>query len=251
MNRLEVVEQILCCSACGLHKVGKGPVPFSGPTPAFLAIVGEAPGRQEDAQGAPFVGPAGQLLREVLVEAGIDPAGVFFCNAASCFPDRTPTSGEINACGTNLAAELELANPVWLCLLGGVALSTLRPDLKISRARGHVLLPPQRPYKVFVTFHPSYALRNARGEQVMRNDLHVLADMMDAERWQPMAADSCVACGVSAEDMGEHDMVLIFDEMGASYCSECYRTVSPSGKAQAKEQKKQERQQIKTGQLFT
>lgn len=261
MNRLEVREQVLCCEACELHKVGSGPVPFSGPTPAYLAIVGEAPGRQEDKRGEPFIGPAGELLRDALVGAGISPSTVFFANAASCFPDRTPTGAEVNACGINLEDQLALADPRWVCLLGGVALSTLRPDLKISKARGHVLV-PERPWKVFVTFHPSYALRQAKGETILRADLTRLADMMEAPEWSdpdhrgepvagwiPLSDTSCVACGTDEEDMVEHDLALRFDNMGATYCSLCFEG-SPMAKAATKAAKTVARVQEKTGALF-
>jgi len=262
MNRLEVREAVLCCEACELCHVGSGPVPFSGPTPAYLAIVGEAPGKQADEKGVPFIGPAGTLLREALVGAGIDPDTVAYINAVSCFPDGTPTSAHVHACADNLKIQLEVVDPRWVCFLGGVALSTLRPDLKISRARGHVLLPPARPWKAFVTFHPAYALRQAKGEKILREDLTRLADMMEAfdypvdehadhdiPGWLPLSATSCVSCGLEEEVMAEHDLALRTDEMGATYCSLCFEA-SPQAKGEAKEVKKIERVQAKTGQLF-
>jgi uracil-DNA glycosylase family 4 len=227
VNRLDVREQVLTCHGCELHELGQAPVPFSGPTPSYLAMVGEAPGKIEDKVGEPFVGPAGQLLRECLRAAGIQPETVFFCNSCSCWPnreDRTPRSTEVNACSPNLAAQLDLADPVWVCLLGGVALSTLRSDLKISRVRGHVLLPEGR-RRYYVTFHPSYALRNARGEAILRRDLQALSAILTADDWLGYADDSCVICGTDPEVLADHDLHLRFDDMGAAYCSDCFGAV--------------------------
>jgi uracil-DNA glycosylase family 4 len=247
MERLTVREKVLICRSCGLVDLCRAPVPFSGPTPAYLAIVGEAPGKMEDAAGEPFVGPAGELLRDALKEAGVKPETVFLCNTCSCWPHReprTPSSAEINACATNLADQLELADPAWVCLLGGVALSTLRSDLRISRAHGHVLVPEGRRH-YFVTYHPSYALRNAHGEEIFRRELKALSQMLVTEDWQPLADDSCVSCGVAVEEIGEHDLHIRFDGMGVSYCSECFQA-SPEGK----QVRKIERVQVTTGHLF-
>lgn len=251
MQRFEVRERVLTCTSCGLHELCRAPVPFFGPAPNYLAVMGEAPGAREDEAGQPFVGPAGELLRECLRAAAIDPDRVFWVNAVSCWPHRenhTPTSAEVNACSGNLAAQLELADPSWVCLLGGVALSTVRSDLKISRARGHVLLAGRRRY--FVAFHPSYALRNARGEEFLRRDLQALAFMLTADDWVPAVNDACVICGTDPETLGEHDLHLRFDEMGAPYCSECWKTFSSAGKTQAKEIRAIDRNQKRTGRLF-
>jgi uracil-DNA glycosylase len=248
-----VREQILECTACELHTVGRGPVPFSGPTPAVLAVVGEAPGRQEDELGEPFIGPAGQLLRKALVDAGIPPATVFFCNPVSCFPDATPTKEHLHACATNLEAQLELAEPTWVLAVGNVALSTIRPDLRISRAHGHLFWPAG--YGTFPawfpTFHPSAALRTARTETVMRSDIAKLAAMVGADRsgWTRFVSDDCLGCGTSPEEMADHDMWLTFDDTGGSYCNECFQR-SPQAKAEARDQRKTERFQARTGRLL-
>lgn len=230
MNRLEVREQVLCCESCELFNKGHGPVPFSGPTPAHVAVVGEAPGKTEDEKGQPFIGPAGSLLREYMTTAGIDPEMVFFANAASCWPDGTPTSDHVNACSRNLETQLELARPRWVLLVGGVALSTLRPDLKVTRARSHVFCPPGRP-RFLSTVHPSFALRNRKGEVMLRADLELLVEMIDTldNSWMDMASNACVICGTGVDEMTEHDMHLRFDDMGASFCNACFeRRSSPT-----------------------
>lgn len=251
MNVALVRESVRQCRACDLHKVGSGPVPFSGPTPNFLAVVGEAPGRQEDKAGEPFIGPAGQMLRTALRDGGIEPDRVTFINTVSCFPDRTPTTHEIDMCSTNLLSQLQATNPAWVVLLGGVALNSQRPDLKITRARGKVLLPPRYRWKMFVTFHPSFALRQAKAEQTFRNDLAVLAEMMDeGDEWVRYTSDSCVRCGVLPDELAEHDGHLRFDVWGVPYCDTCFGLRPEQVKA-AVEQVKVEKRMERSGQLFS
>jgi uracil-DNA glycosylase family 4 len=247
----QIREQIRICRACDLHQVGHGPVPFSGPAPSFLAIVGEAPGRTEDERCEPFVGPSGQLLRDAMNEADLAPDYATFINTVSCFPDRTPNAGEINACATNLQAQLAFTNPVWVVLLGNIALASQRPDLKVTRARGKVIRSPGHRWKFFVTFHPSFALRQARAEAILRSDLHRIGLMMDAEGddWMQYSDDSCVRCGATPEQLGEHDQHLRFDDWEVPYCSECWGQ-APQNLAAGKEARKVERFQERTGALF-
>lgn len=259
----QVRENIRQCRACDLHKVGNGPVPFSGPTPNFVTVIGEAPGAQEDRQGKPFVGPAGELLRNCLEGAGFDPEQMTYINTVCCFPNRTPNMGEINACSTNLLAQLEHVNPAWAVLLGNVALSSQRPDLKITRTRGKVLVPPpndvfvvQPRWKFFVTFHPSFALRQARAEKILRSDLERLAAMIDMgfdtdepRSWVAFTDDSCVSCGATPDEIDEHDGHLRFDEWDAPFCDACWPS-APQNRAEKKETERVERHQEKTGSLF-
>lgn len=87
--RLLLRERILDCTACDLHSTSSGPVPFSGPAPASYAIVGEAPGAEEDLRGEPFLGKSGQLLRRMLEGAGLDPVEAFIANTVSCLRGNT------------------------------------------------------------------------------------------------------------------------------------------------------------------
>lgn len=257
-------DQIRICKNCDLHKVGHGPVPLSGPTPNFLAVVGEAPGKDEDEQLRPFVGRAGTLMRECLTDAGLDPEHVTFMNAVSCWPDRTPHMSEINACSGNLFAQLLFTQPKWAILVGNVPLHAFRPDLKISRARGKVMTPPGKPWKFFLTFHPSFALRQAKAEKILRSDLERFAAILDAEPqtfedhghthviepWEmpEFVDDSCVVCGATPEELGEHDIALRFDRWNMPYCTLCYAQ-APEVKEAGKEQASIERVQAK-GVLF-
>lgn len=243
--RLALKEQILDCRRCTLCDVGTGPVPFSGPTPSYVAVIGEAPGQTEDRAGKPFIGPAGQLLRTALADAGFNVEQLFVANSVSCFPDRTPTVAEVNACSVNLAAQLELAGSTWILLLGNIALSTLRTDCKVSRARGHVFLTADD-RRWFSTFHPSYALRQAKAEARMKADLVIFRQMVTAEDWLELSNDDCLGCGTSVSDLGDHDETIRFDDMGGPWCEPCWRKHTSEGRSVVKN----ERFQIRTGTLF-
>lgn len=219
MNRLEVREQILTCRNCELCKVGSGPVPFSGPTPARVVVMAEAPGQQEDSEGVPLIGRAGQVLRENMAKAGLDISQMMLMNSASCFPKGTPTADHLAACRPNVEAQLTLAQPEWVLLLGGVALSVLRSDLRmISRARRHVFM--HNGIRWFATFHPSAAMRQRKTEELLLSDLCLFAEMLNDD--SILGSVNCVVCGVDENTMSEHDLWLRFDEMGASFCNACW-----------------------------
>lgn len=192
--RIAVRDRVRACRGCDLHRSCSGPVPFHGPVGATVAVLGEAPGKQEDRVGRPFVGPAGQLLRRLLFEAGIDADALAWLNTVSCFPNRTPTAAEVDACAPNRSAQLEVLAPKHLLAAGGVALSVLRPDLKIGQAHGRLLSDiPGR--WVFPVHHPSAALRNPQLIDVLANDLTRWAAIIRSDRpWEHVSL-SCVVCG--------------------------------------------------------
>lgn len=203
MNRLQVVEQILDCTGCELHAQCQGPVPFKGPEGARIAVIGEAPGEQEDLQGKPFVGPAGQLLDQLLTDAGITEP-VAFVNTVSCFPHATPTWDHIGACDDNKQTQLELIDPDYVLLVGRVALKATRPDLDIKRGRGRPFTHQGRIH--YATYHPAAALRKLGFEDSMRDDLAQFKQIVDAgPRWTEFIPDTCAGCAIEPawiEDSG-------------------------------------------------
>lgn len=222
MTRLDVIEQVISCTDCGLHERCNAPVAFSGPVPAKVAVVGEAPGGEEDKAGQPFIGPAGKLLRAALADAGLNPDDLFICNTVSCYPGRTPNADEMAACEKNKTAQLELAQPAWVLLAGAVALNGFRPDLKIGKARGRPFCPtyPEPPV-YFATYHPAAALRNKLYEHVMVEDLAVFAEMVRSDR-VPFIS-SCVWCGRAEKAMD----VWHGDRSGITYCERCWSRCPP------------------------
>lgn len=207
-SRVAVREQVLTCERCDLYKKCRAPVPFIGPSSALLAILGEAPGHNEDVKGQPFIGPAGLLLTRELKKVEVDPEQAFIFNAVSCFPHkdgkaRRPTDDEIKACAPNRYAQLALARPRVLLVLGGTALYSLRPDLKISKARGRPFcLLPNEPKGIIVlpAYHPSAALRNGNFLTALQEDLATLACVLkDPEQWVDHLPNSCSTCGEVAD----------------------------------------------------
>jgi uracil-DNA glycosylase family 4 len=195
MDRLALVDQILSCTNCELHTGCTAPVPWSG-TPARIAVIGEAPGAIEDDQGQPFVGPAGQLLRSLLREAGITEP-VAYLNAASCFPHGTPTWDQVRACEQNKFDQLTYLKPDFVLLVGKIALRSMRGELDLRHGRS-------RPFKAhgylcFGTYHPSAALRNRHYESVLRADLDRFAVLLAAPDWTDRIPATCAGCAVDAE----------------------------------------------------
>jgi DNA polymerase len=142
-----------------------------GPDHPEIAFVGEQPGDQEDLQGRPFVGPAGQLLRELMREAGIDPGKVYLTNAVKHFKfvargkrriHQKPTTGEVKHYRWWLEQELKLVAPRLVVALGGTAARALSgKPISVMRYRGEAQLGP---YRGFITVHPSYLLRLPESE---------------------------------------------------------------------------------------
>lgn len=217
--RLLLRERILDCQACELHSTSRGPVPFSGPVPASFAIVGEAPGAEEDKGGAPFLGKSGQLLRGMLEAAGLDATEAFICNTVSCFPDGTPRTASVLACRSNLHAQLDFARAPQILTLGSVALGAFRPDLKMTMAHGQTFsLPDGR--TVFATYHPAAALRRSEWHDAMAEDLLRFGKAMAQRSWVGLTVEICAGCRTHEDDMEQ----IHFDNSGMPWCELCWPT---------------------------
>ena len=160
------------CKACDLWKNATQTVFGEGPSKATIMFVGEQPGDREDLAGRPFVGPAGKLLDQALLAAGIDRADVYVTNVVKHFKwapaergkrriHKKPRSSEINACRPWLDAELDLVKPqVLVCLGATAAQSLLGKDFSVNRQRGQLVQSQLAP-QVVATVHPSSILRAA------------------------------------------------------------------------------------------
>jgi uracil-DNA glycosylase family protein len=156
------------CTACPLHETGTQTVFGEGSAKAEVVFVGEQPGDQEDLQGRPFVGPAGQLFDKALEEAGIDRSQVYVTNAVKHFKwqargkrriHQKPSWSEIAACRPWLDAELEVIRArVLVCLGATAAQALLGRDFRVSRQRGE-LVESDLAENVIATVHPSSVLR--------------------------------------------------------------------------------------------
>ncbi|MFA0757887.1 MAG: hypothetical protein PVTTEEND_001584 [Candidatus Fervidibacter sp.] len=169
----ELHQQILTCTRCPLHQNRTHAVPGEGNPRAKVMFIGEAPGEQEDAQGRPFVGPAGRFLNELLALAGLSREEVFITNVVKCRPpnNRTPANDEVAACRPYLEAQIALIRPAVVCLLGGAALKALLPELKATITQVHGQ-PFTKSGIVFVPLlHPAAALHQPKWKDILRQDM--------------------------------------------------------------------------------
>src|SRR5437879_5383281 len=164
----ELRETAASCHGCDLWQSATQTVFGEGAEQAKLMLVGEQPGDQEDLQGHPFVGPAGRLLDEALVEAGIDRGRVYVTNAVKHFRwtrrgkrrlHEKPNAQQMRACRPWLEAEIDVVRPKLIVLLGATAAqSVMGPAFRVSKQRGGVLASPFG-VPVVATVHPSSILR--------------------------------------------------------------------------------------------
>src|SRR5262249_52428627 len=149
-GKLEVLAaQIRVCTKCPLSESRTLAVPGEGRTYAKVMLIGEAPGREEDESGRPFVGAAGRFLDQVLEGTGIDRADLVITNIVKCRPpkNRAPKVGEIETCTSNyLFEQIELLNPKLIVLLGGIAAKKILGVKTVNEARGHVIERDGRQY---------------------------------------------------------------------------------------------------------
>ncbi len=169
------------CRRCGLHKARRHIVFGSGSRRARLVFVGEGPGYEEDRQGEPFVGAAGQLLTKIIQAMGLTRGAVYICNVVKCRPpgNRTPLPDEITRCLPFLKRQLASIQPDVVCALGSVAAKTLLGvDTPISRLRGR--FHEYRGVPLMPTYHPAYLLRNPERKRDVWEDMKQIKAMLQA-----------------------------------------------------------------------
>jgi uracil-DNA glycosylase family 4 len=174
MNWTDLRAAVSGCTRCALHKSRNQTVFGVGNESADWMIVGEAPGAEEDRCGEPFVGPAGQLLDEMLRSVGLSREGVFIANTLKCRPpgNRDPAADEAIACRAYLDRQIALIAPKLVLVVGRIAAQLLlRTDAPLGRLRGqkHYLEGGQTP--VVVTYHPAYLLRSPTQKGKVWEDL--------------------------------------------------------------------------------
>lgn len=177
---------VKACTLCGLHATRTQTVFGVGNRRAEWMVIGEAPGADEDAQGEPFVGRAGQLLNSMLKACGQKREEVFIANILKCRPpqNRDPTPDEAACCTPYLHRQIELVNPKLILCVGRIAAQNLlNTDTPIGKLRGkvHRLGVRQRP--VVVTYHPAYLLRSPGEKRRAWEDLILaMKTLGEAER---------------------------------------------------------------------
>jgi uracil-DNA glycosylase family 4 len=172
--------QVLACSRCGLHATRTQAVPGTGPCPADVMVVGEAPGFNEDVQGLPFVGAAGKLLDKLLERIGRSRDTVYITNVLKCRPpqNRDPMPNEAEACLPYLRAQYKLVQPKAVLILGRHALERMLPGVgSISRVHGQIFM---RGGVAFMpVYHPAAALHNGSLVRDLEQDFDRVRGYLD------------------------------------------------------------------------
>ncbi|MBI3306763.1 MAG: uracil-DNA glycosylase [Candidatus Omnitrophica bacterium] len=178
---IKLREIALKCVKCDeLAQTRKSVVFGSGNANAELVFVGEAPGRDEDLQGLPFVGRAGQLLTKIIESVGLSRQEVFICNTLKCRPpgNRPPKPEEIMNCNPFLVEQLNIIRPKVICALGTFAAQTLLKTMTpISQLRGH--FHDYHGTKLLCTYHPAYLLRNPGDKRKVWDDMKMIKRELD------------------------------------------------------------------------
>jgi DNA polymerase len=176
----ELAGRVSQCVRCkGLASTRTQTVFGVGPLDPDLCFIGEAPGADEDRQGEPFVGAAGQLLNRIIAASGMKREEVFICNILRCRPpgNRQPTPEEAANCREYLEQTIDLVRPRFICALGGTATThLLGTTVGITRLRGKFL--EYRGIPVMCTFHPSYLLRSPEKKKDVWEDMKTLLARM-------------------------------------------------------------------------
>ncbi|MFH1411736.1 MAG: uracil-DNA glycosylase [Candidatus Omnitrophota bacterium] len=176
MSLVEIEKKIKKCRKCELAKTRTNTVPGEGDPNARLMFIGEAPGADEDAQGRPFIGRAGQLLTKIIESIGLKREDVFIANILKCRPpgNRNPLPTEMAACASYLKAQIEAVRPEVICALGKFAAQTLlNTETPISKLRGEFY--EYQGVKFMPTYHPAYLLRNQSGKKDVWDDMKKIA----------------------------------------------------------------------------
>jgi len=181
----EVLESIRvdvgpACTRCKLHTLGRTQVVFGVGNPeARLMFVGEAPGADEDEQGVPFVGRAGQLLTKIIEAIDLKREDVYIANVIKCRPpqNRNPEPDEVETCEPFLFQQIDAIKPRVIVALGKFGAQTLlRTQDPISRLRGRVF--EYRGAKLIPTFHPAYLLRNPPAKREVWEDMKLVRQLL-------------------------------------------------------------------------
>lgn len=178
----DLAAEVAACTRCPLHQGRTQTVFGTGSHQADWLFVGEAPGRDEDRQGEPFVGRAGQLLNAMLAALTLDRDGVYIANVVKCRPpqNRDPQPDESHACEDYLVRQIQLLRPAIIVALGRIAAQhLLRTDAPLGHLRGHAHDYPAREYTVplVVTYHPAYLLRKPQDKAKTWADLLLARDL--------------------------------------------------------------------------
>ncbi|TSC72106.1 MAG: DNA polymerase bacteriophage-type [Parcubacteria group bacterium Gr01-1014_38] len=170
----KIADEVELCQLCPLYKTGTRGVPGEGNPEAEILFIGEGPGQKEDELGRPFVGPAGQLLEELLRHVGLTRSDVYIANVIKHRPpgNRDPLPDELEACWPYLRRQIEVIQPKVIVLLGRHALERFLPGKSISQVRGKAYRVGGMVY--FAMYHPAAALYQGSLRDTLFTDMEKL-----------------------------------------------------------------------------
>ncbi len=178
-KKLELVKQnVIECTKCDLCKTRTNSVPGKGNFKSDVIIVGEAPGKNEDEKGEPFIGIEGKKLSKALEDAGISRDDVYITNIVKCRPpkNRVPTTVERSTCQEYLKQEIAIIKPKIICILGNTAFNSLLGGSEIIKFRGKLVKKDRQLY--FLTVHPAATIYNQELIKVLKNDIIKMFDLI-------------------------------------------------------------------------
>ena len=178
-SELEIIRQkVTECTKCELSKTRTNAVPGKGNFQSDVIFVGEAPGRNEDKNGEPFVGIAGQRLNLALDNAGVLRESIYITNVVKCRPpnNRVPTISERNTCQDYLQKEISIIKPKIICILGNTAFNSILGGSEITKYRGKIIKKDKQFY--FLTIHPAATIYNQELIIVLKEDICKLFDLI-------------------------------------------------------------------------
>lgn len=182
MNKIKnyeiISQEILKCQKCSLCETAIQAVIGEGSLESKVIFIGEAPGKNEDEQGRPFVGRAGKLLTYLIEELGMQRGDVWIGNIIKHRPpkNRDPKPEEIKACRDFLTRQIEVINPEVIVTLGRFSFNYFVPDGKITSERGKLIEIGN--YKIFPVYHPAAALRNKNFLNTLKSDFSKLSEIL-------------------------------------------------------------------------
>lgn len=174
----EIKQKVIECTKCELSKTRTNSVPGKGNFQSDVIFVGEAPGRNEDKNGEPFVGIAGQRLTLALDGAGISRESIYITNVVKCRPpnNRVPTVSERNTCYDYLQKEISIIKPKIICILGNTAFNSILGGSEIIKYRGKIVKKDEQFY--FLTVHPAATIYNQELIAILNEDIIKLFELI-------------------------------------------------------------------------
>ncbi len=199
---VRLYDDIRQCQRCPLWRTRTLAVPGEGPLNAEVLFIGEAPGVNEDKQGRPFVGQAGQFLSELLAAAGLTRDDVYICNVLKCRPpgNRDPLPTEIEQCRDYLEEQIDIVDPLVIVTLGRFSMARYFPQQTISRIHGSVKQIDGRYYVPM--YHPAAALHQQSLRNTILDDFRGLPGVIARARSQRSAHEHVAPLAPTAASPG-------------------------------------------------